>query len=48
LIFAPMRGIGMFGLSKGLPYTFYLLLFNAPYGIVTALTAKLLSPSAGG
>jgi hypothetical protein len=48
LIFAPMRGIGMFGLSKGLPYTFYLLLVNSPYGIVTALVAKWLSPSTGG
>ena len=43
-IFAPMRGIGLFGLSKGFPYTFYLLLVNAPYGIVTALVAKSLSP----
>jgi len=47
-IFAPMRGIGLFGLGKGLPYTFYLLLVNAPYGIVTALVAKWLSRSAGG
>jgi hypothetical protein len=47
-IFAPMRGIGIFGLSKGLPYTFYLLLVNAPYGIVTALAAKWLSSSTGG
>jgi len=47
-IFAPMRGIGLFGLSKGLPYTFYLLLVNAPYGIVTALVANWLSRSAGG
>jgi hypothetical protein len=46
LIFAPMHGIGIFGLSKGMPYTFYLLLVNAPYGIVTALAAKRLSPSA--
>jgi hypothetical protein len=41
-IFAPMRGIGVFGLSKGLPYTFYLLLVNAPFGIVTALAARWL------
>ena len=45
-IFAPMRGIGMFGLSKGVPYTFYLLLVNAPYGIVTALAAKWLRQTA--
>jgi hypothetical protein len=32
----------MFGLSKGLPYTFYLLFVNAPYGIVTALAARWL------
>ena len=47
LIFAPMRGIGMFGLSKGLPYTFYLLLVNSPYGIATALAAKWLRGSTG-
>jgi hypothetical protein len=47
-IFAPMRGVGMLGLSKGLPYTFYLLLVIAPYGIVTALASKWLSPSMRG
>jgi hypothetical protein len=46
-IFAPMRGIGLFGLSKGLPFTIYLLLVNAPFGIVTALVARWLSGPAG-
>ena len=39
-------GLGLFGLSKGLPFTFYLLLVNVPYGIVTAILARWLSPSA--
>jgi hypothetical protein len=45
-IFAPMRGLGLFGLSKGLRFTFYLLLVNVPYGIVTAILARWVSPSA--
>ncbi len=43
-IFAPMRGLGVFGESKGLAFTFYLLLVNVPYGIVTAVLARWLSP----
>ena len=43
-IFAPMRGLGVFGQSKGLAFTFYLLLVNVPYGIVTAVLARWLSP----
>lgn len=43
LIFGPMRGIGFFGLTKGLPYTSYLLLVNAPFGIVTAMVARWFS-----
>ena len=43
LIFAPMGGIGLFGLNKGLAFTFYLLLVNAPFGIVTALVARWLA-----
>ena len=42
-IFAPMRGLGLFGQSKGLLFTFYLLLVNVPYGIVTAILARWLS-----
>jgi len=42
-IFAPMRGLGLFGQSKGLTFTFYLLLVNVPYGIVTAVLARYLS-----
>jgi hypothetical protein len=38
--FLPKAGLGFFGLSKGLPFTFYLLLVNAPFGIVTALAAR--------
>jgi hypothetical protein len=45
-IFAPMRGLGLFGQSKGLLFTFYLLLVNVPYGIVTAVLARWLSSSA--
>jgi hypothetical protein len=44
-IFAPKGGLGLFGLNKGLPFTFYLLLVNVPYGIVTAIVARWLSPS---
>ena len=44
--FLPKAGLGFFGLSKGLPFTFYLLLVNAPYGIVTAIVAKWLSLTA--
>jgi hypothetical protein len=43
LIFAPMRGLGFFGQSKGFLFTFYLLLVNVPYGIVTALLARWLA-----
>jgi hypothetical protein len=46
LIFAPMRGLGFFGQSKGALFTFYLLLVNVPYGIVTALLAKWLAQPA--
>ena len=42
-IFAPMRGLGLFGLTKGLPFTFYLLLVNAPFGIVTAAVARWIA-----
>jgi hypothetical protein len=45
-IFAPMRGLGLFGLSKGLPFTLYLLLVNLPFGIVTAILARWLSQAA--
>jgi len=44
-IFAPKSGLGLFGLNKGLPFTFYLLLVNVPYGIITAILARWLSPS---
>jgi hypothetical protein len=43
-IFAPMRGLGVFGQNKGLLFTFYLLLVNVPYGIATAVLARWLSP----
>ena len=45
LFFLPKAGLGLFGLSKGLPFTFYLLLVNVPFGIVTATVARWLSPS---
>ena len=44
--FLPKAGLGFFGLNKGLSFTFYLLLVNAPFGIVTAVLAKWLSSSA--
>ena len=43
--FLPKAGLGFFGLSKGLPFTFYLLLVNAPFGIVTAVLARWFSSS---
>jgi hypothetical protein len=46
LIFAPKGGLGLFGMNKGLPFTFYLLLVNIPYGIVTATLARWLFSSA--
>ena len=43
LIFLPMSGAGYFGLQRGGPrFTVYLLLVNLPYGIVTALAARLI------
>jgi len=46
LFFAPKGGLGLFALNKGLPFTFYLLLVNAPFGIVTAIAAKWFTPAA--
>jgi hypothetical protein len=45
-IFLPIGGLGLFGLTKGLPFTLYLLLVNAPFGIVTAVLARWLSSRA--
>ena len=42
LIFAPIGGIGLFAINKGLRFTFYLLLVNFPFGIVTAVAARWL------
>jgi hypothetical protein len=43
LIFLPMRGAGYFGLQQGGPmFAVYLLLVNLPYGIITALTARVI------
>ena len=43
LIFLPMSGAGYFGLQWGRPiFTFYLLLVNFPYGIITALAARAI------
>src|SRR5437016_13629774 len=42
-IFLPMSGAGFFGLEHGGPrLTVYLLLINLPYGIITALVAKVI------
>ena len=43
LIFLPMGGAGFFGLRQGGPmFTVYLLLINLPFGIITALVARLI------
>ena len=42
-IFLPMRGAGYFGLQQGGPmFALYLLLVNLPYGIITALAARVI------
>ncbi len=43
IVFLPMSGAGYFGLQRGGPmFTFYLVLVNLPYGIITALAAKAI------
>jgi hypothetical protein len=43
LFFLPMAGAGYFGLQMGGPkFTLYLLLVNLPFGVVTALAARLI------
>jgi len=43
IIFLPMGGAGYFGLKRGGPiFAVYLLLINLPYGIVTALVARVI------
>jgi hypothetical protein len=43
IIFLAMSGAGYFGLKQGGPmFTVYLLLINLPYGIVTALVARVI------
>jgi hypothetical protein len=43
LIFLPMSGAGYFGLKHGGPmFTLYLVLINLPFGIVTALVARVI------
>ena len=44
--FLPKAGLGFFGLSKGSLYPLYLLLVNAPFGIVTAILARWLAGAA--
>ena len=41
-IFLPMSGAGYFGLQRGPRFTGYLLLVNLPYGITTALAARVI------
>ena len=42
-IFLPMSGAGYFGLQQGGPmFAVYLLLVNLPYGIITALAARVI------
>jgi hypothetical protein len=43
IIFLPMSGAGYFGLKQGGPmFAVYLLLINLPFGIVTALVARVI------
>jgi len=43
LIFLPMSGAGYFGLKAGGPmFAVYLLLVNLPFGIITALAARVI------
>ena len=43
LIFLPKSGAGYFGLRQGGPkLTVYLLLINLPFGIITALVARVI------
>jgi hypothetical protein len=43
LFFLPMSGAGYFGLKQGGPmFTVYLLLVNVPFGIITALAARVI------
>ena len=43
IIFLPMSGAGYFGLQQGGPmFAVYLLLVNLPYGIITALAARVI------
>jgi hypothetical protein len=43
LIFLPLAGAGPFGLRQGGPmFTVYLLLVNLPFGIITALAARMI------
>ena len=42
-IFLPLSGAGFFGLEHGGPmFTVYLLLVNLPFGIITALVARVI------
>ncbi len=42
LVFAPMHGMGMFGSGAGSSMPVYLFIVNVPYGLITALAARLL------
>jgi hypothetical protein len=42
LIFLPLGGAGFFGLREGPMFTLYLLLINLPFGIITALVARVI------
>jgi hypothetical protein len=43
LFFLPKSGAGYFGLEHGGPkFTLYLLLVNLPFGIITALAARII------
>jgi hypothetical protein len=41
-IFLPLSGAGFFGLERGPRFVVYLLLVNLPFGIITALVARVI------
>jgi len=42
VFFLPMAGAGYFGLRQGPMFTLYLVLVNLPFGIITAVVARVI------
>ena len=47
LVFMPLSGAGLFGLNGGVGIPVYAIIVNAPFGIVTTLTAAALGGATG-